>query len=68
MPRGLLRELERELPRAVTLPELRARPELQQMVLLRRSRLSVQPVTRDEWQLVLRMAREASPPPGDRLC
>ncbi|HSS39486.1 MAG TPA: EVE domain-containing protein [Polyangia bacterium] len=42
---------DRKLPRAVTLPELRADPALGDMVLLRRgSRLSVQPVTTAEWK------------------
>jgi predicted RNA-binding protein with PUA-like domain len=49
-------KLERKFPRAVTLPELRARPELADMVLLRKgSRLSVQPVTPAEWKLVGKM-------------
>ena len=47
---------EREMPRFVTLAELRATPELAYMVLLRRgSRLSVQPVTDEEWKLVCAM-------------
>jgi predicted RNA-binding protein with PUA-like domain len=48
--------LERELERAVTLPELRGTAGLESMVLLRRSRLSVQPVTAAEWKIVLRLA------------
>ena len=49
-------KLERKFPRAVTLPELRARPELADMVLLRKgSRLSVQPVTPAEWKVVRKM-------------
>ena len=40
----------------VTLPELRATPALNDMVLLRRgSRLSVQPVAPEEWKLIARM-------------
>jgi predicted RNA-binding protein with PUA-like domain len=40
----------------VTLPELRAAPALNDMVLLRRgSRLSVQPVTAAEWKQILKM-------------
>jgi predicted RNA-binding protein with PUA-like domain len=39
-------------PRKVSLQELKDRPELTGMVLLNRSRLSVQPVTREEFELV----------------
>jgi predicted RNA-binding protein with PUA-like domain len=54
---------EREMPRFVSLAELRTRPELAYMVLLRKgSRLSVQPVTAEEWAAVLRIADEPSPP------
>lgn len=50
--------LERELGRPLTLPELRAVPGLEDMVLLRKgSRLSVQPVTAEEWRIVSRLAR-----------
>ncbi len=47
----------RKLPRAVTLPELRATPDLAFMPLLRRGqRLSVQPVTPQEWDVILGLA------------
>ncbi|GFO69987.1 EVE domain-containing protein [Geomonas limicola] len=46
----------RELPRAVTLNELKEIPELAQLPLMNRSRLSVQPVTADAWQVILRVA------------
>jgi len=50
--------LEREFERPVTLPELREMPGLDGMVLLRKgSRLSVQPVTADEWKIVLKLGR-----------
>lgn len=42
--------------RAVTLTEIKAEPDLQEMVLVRNSRLSVQPVTPAEWKKVCRMA------------
>ena len=45
------------LPRAVTLPELKANDALREMALLKVSRLSVVPVTAAEWQVVLRMSR-----------
>jgi len=55
--------LERELPRPVTLREIRDTPGLQEMVLVRRGRLSVQPVTHEEWKIVLRLGltRRAQP-------
>jgi predicted RNA-binding protein with PUA-like domain len=48
--------LEKKLPRAVGLPELRGTPGLAKMVLLHRSRLSVQPVTATEWRIILKLA------------
>ena len=42
--------------RPVKLSEIKAEPKLANMVLVRNSRLSVQPVTPDEWVLVSRMA------------
>jgi predicted RNA-binding protein with PUA-like domain len=45
----------RELPRPVTLAELKGIPALSGMALLNRSRLSIQPVTEAEWALVLRL-------------
>lgn len=47
------------LPRAVALPEIKACAELQEMALLKVSRLSVAPVSAAEWAVVLRMSREA---------
>jgi predicted RNA-binding protein with PUA-like domain len=43
-------------PRLVTLDELRARPELEGMVLLTRSRLSVQPVTPEQFTFIVALA------------
>ena len=48
---------EKELPRPVTLDEIKLNPKLKEMALLRLSRLSVQPVTSAEFQEILRMAR-----------
>ena len=45
----------RALPRPVTLAAIRAEPSLSAMVLVRNSRLSVQPVTADEWAMVCAM-------------
>jgi predicted RNA-binding protein with PUA-like domain len=51
-------KLDKKFPRAVTLPELRANPDLEGMVLLRKgSRLSVQPVTAAEWKTVCKMGQ-----------
>lgn len=44
-------------PRPVTLAEIKAEPKLANMALVRNSRLSVQPVTEEEWALVCRMGR-----------
>jgi predicted RNA-binding protein with PUA-like domain len=50
-----------KLPRMVSLPELRSYSELADMVLLNRSRLSVQPVTELEYQFILARASDPSP-------
>jgi predicted RNA-binding protein with PUA-like domain len=39
----------------VTLQAIKAEPKLKDMVLVRNSRLSVQPVTTDEWKIVCKM-------------
>lgn len=52
----------RPLDRPVTLAEVKADPEFADMVLVRNSRLSVQPVTDAEWDAVL--ARAARPAPA----
>lgn len=46
-----------KLDRAVTLPEIKARADLQEMSLLRVSRLSVVPVTAEEWKKVIAMSK-----------
>jgi predicted RNA-binding protein with PUA-like domain len=43
------------LPKPVTLTEIKATPKLAEMVLVKNSRLSVQPVTPDEWKLICGM-------------
>lgn len=51
-------EPEGDLPRTITLPELRAEPPLEYMALLKRGqRLSVQPVTPQEWKAILALSR-----------
>ncbi|MRX49652.1 EVE domain-containing protein [Paracoccus sp. S-4012] len=48
----------RPLKRPVTLAECKAEPRLAEMVLVKNSRLSVQPVTDAEWTVVLEMSGE----------
>ena len=48
------------LPAPVTLARIKDDPRLAGMVLVRNSRLSVQPVTDEEWEIVLELAREAA--------
>jgi predicted RNA-binding protein with PUA-like domain len=43
------------LPRPVTLAEIKKDPKLKDMALIKYSRLSVQPVTDEEWRMVRRM-------------
>ena len=60
-PRWLMVEVqfESEFSRPVTLKELRSVPELKEMFLLRKGmRLSVQPVTEEEFQLILAIAND----------
>ena len=45
----------RDLPKPVTLKDVKANPLLEKMALVTSMRLSVQPVTRDEWVEVCRM-------------
>lgn len=43
------------LPRPVTLEAIKAEPRLKDMILVNNSRLSVQPVTEEEWRIVREM-------------
>jgi predicted RNA-binding protein with PUA-like domain len=43
------------MPKPVTLAAIRAAPQLSKMVLVNNSRLSVQPVSNQEWQSICRM-------------
>lgn len=49
----------RALERPVSLKEIKAEPRLSKMELIRQSRLSVAPVRKEEWQVVLEMASAA---------
>jgi predicted RNA-binding protein with PUA-like domain len=51
-----------DLPKPITLAEIKATPALKAMVLVRNSRLSVQPVTEPEWRKVCAMGGLADPP------
>lgn len=44
-----------DMPKPVTLSEIKANPKLTEMVLVRHGRLSVQPVTEEEWTEVCRL-------------
>ncbi|HSR67749.1 MAG TPA: EVE domain-containing protein [Acidobacteriota bacterium] len=59
-PRWFMVDIEfvEKFPRLLALPDLRQVEALQQMVLLNRSRLSVQPVKEEEFDLILRLAKE----------
>lgn len=46
----------RPMARPVTLDDVKAEPRLSDMALVRQSRLSVQPVCEDEWQIICEMA------------
>ncbi len=45
----------RDMPNPVTLAEIKANPKLANMALVTNSRLSVQPVSADEWREICRM-------------
>jgi predicted RNA-binding protein with PUA-like domain len=49
----------RKLKRPVGLAAIKANPALKEMALIRLGRLSVQPVLKEEWNIVLNMAGEA---------
>ena len=44
-----------DMPKPVTLKDVKANPKLEKMALVTSMRLSVQPVTEDEWEEVCRM-------------
>lgn len=52
----------KDLPRPVSLAEIKASRALKDMVLVRNSRLSVQPVSSAEWRTVCAMGGLADPP------
>jgi len=44
-----------DVPTPVTLDDIKAEPKLENMILVNNSRLSVQPVTDEEWKIVCKM-------------
>ena len=52
----------RDMPKAVTLKDIKANPKLSGMALVTSMRLSVQPVTEEEWIEVCRMGGLDKPP------
>lgn len=53
-----------DLPRPVTLALAKAEPKLKDMVLVKNSRLSVQPVSASEWRIMCRLGGLTKPPAG----
>ncbi len=51
----------KEMTRLVTLEEIKANPLLADMPLVNRSRLSIQPVTPEQWQVILAMGGTSLP-------
>ena len=52
----------RDVPKPVTLETVKATPELSEMALVKLSRLSVQPVTDAEYELICKMGGVDNPP------
>jgi len=55
-------EADRALPRPVTLAEVKAEPALAALGLVRQGRLSVMPVTSEQWRQLADMSRQGSVP------
>ena len=51
-----------DMPRPMTLDDIKKVPELSEMVLVKNSRLSVQPVTPDEWRVICKIGGLKLPP------
>lgn len=47
--------LQERFPRTIALAEIKKQPMLSDMVLLKQGRLSIQPVTPEEWKIILEM-------------
>ena len=51
-----------DLPKPVMLADVKANPKLKDMVLARAPRLSVQPVSPQEWSMICKLAELSKPP------
>lgn len=49
---------ESDFDKPVTLAEIKAQPKLSQLMLVRQGRLSVMPVTKAEWELIVKMSKK----------
>lgn len=49
----------RKLEQVITLQEIKAYPALKDMVLVKSSRLSVQPVTKEEFEIIIKLEKES---------
>lgn len=49
-------QLTKVFPRLISLAEIKAQPQLENMVLVKQSRLSTQPVTGEEWKFINNLA------------
>ena len=48
--------IKRKLKRAVSLEEIKSTPKLSEMALIKQSRLSVMPLTKNEWELIIKIS------------
>ena len=48
----------RKLKRAVSLEEIKSTPKLSNMALIKQSRLSVMPVTKNEWETIIKISEK----------
>ena len=48
----------RKLKRAVSLEEIKSTPKLSNMALIKQSRLSVMPLTKNEWQIIIKISEK----------
>ena len=48
----------RKLKRAVSLEEIKSTPQLSNMALIKQSRLSVMPLTKNEWDTIIKISEK----------
>ena len=51
-------KIKRKLKRAVTLEEIKSTPKLSNIALIKQSRLSVMPLTKSEWQTIIKISEK----------